>query len=50
MCYNGVWLFYMQGCDEKLRAELIEARVAPLRVQAAQKAQVSKQAQETAYR
>ncbi|BDA46960.1 Transcription elongation regulator 1 [Coccomyxa sp. Obi] len=39
-----------KGCDEKLRAELIEARVAPLRVLAAHKAQVSKQAQETAYR
>ena len=39
-----------QACDEKLRAELVEARVAPLRAQATQKAQVSKQSQETAYR
>ena len=43
----------LQACDEKLRAELLEARVAPLRLgkeKAARESQERKQAQESAYR
>ncbi len=43
----------LQACDEKLRGELLEARVAPLRVakeRAAKESQERKQALESAYR
>ena len=46
-------MFTLQACDEKLRAELLEARVAPLRlakVKIEKESEEKRKAQESAYR